>query len=168
MLFKLIAALIALVAFPVVTPLLLRASDTTDGVMLLAGYHTAFNVVGVAVLLPLINWFTGLVEWILPERGSPLTRCLDPSALATPIVAVQAVRQTIARVLVTVCGSVEARLAGRAGPIRLGKTAVSVQEAADALRQAQVFLSDVTGPLTSTTNNGLSPARSTHSTARPD
>ncbi len=53
--FSLIAALIALVAFPVVTLLLLRASDTIDGVTLLAGYHTAFNVVGVAVLLPLIN-----------------------------------------------------------------------------------------------------------------
>ncbi len=113
-LFKLIAALIALVAFPVVTPLLLRASDTIDGVTLLAGYHTAFNVVGVAVLLPLINPFTRLVERIPPERGSPLTRCLDPSALETPIVAVEAVRRTIARVLLTVCGSVEAKLAGLA------------------------------------------------------
>jgi phosphate:Na+ symporter len=145
-LFKLIAALIALVAFPVVTPLLLRASDTIDGVTLLAGYHTAFNVVGVAVLLPLINPFTRLVERILPERGSPLTRCLDPSALETPIVAVEAVRRTIARVLLTVCGSVEAKLAARAAPIRLGKDTVSVQEAADAVSQAQIFLSDVAGP----------------------
>lgn len=145
-LFKLIAALIALVAFPVVTPLLLRASDTIDGVTLLAGYHTAFNVVGVAVLLPLTNPFTRLVERILPERGSPLTRCLDPSALETPIVAVEAVRRTIARVLLTVCGSVEAKLAARAAPIRLGKDTVSVQEAADAVSQAQIFLSDVAGP----------------------
>ncbi|WP_441267891.1 Na/Pi cotransporter family protein [Bradyrhizobium sp. 215_C5_N1_1] len=145
-LFKLIAALIALVAFPIVTPLLLLASDTIDGVTLLAGYHTAFNVVGVAVLLPLINPFARLVERILPERGSPLTRCLDPSALETPIVAVEAVRRTIARVLLTVCSSVETKLAGRAGSIRLGKDAVSVEEAADAVRQAQIFLSDVAGP----------------------
>jgi phosphate:Na+ symporter len=145
-LFKLIAALIALVLFPVTIPLLLRYSSTVDGVTLLAAYHTAYNVVGVAVLLPLINWFTRLVERILPERGSPLTRCLDPSALATPVVALEAVRRTIARVLVTVCGSVEAALTGRIKPIRLGKEAVSVQEAADALRQAQIFLSDVTGP----------------------
>ncbi|WP_027552721.1 Na/Pi cotransporter family protein [Bradyrhizobium sp. Cp5.3] len=145
-LFKLIAALVALVAFPFVTPLLLRASSTIDGVTLLAGYHTAFNVVGVAVLLPLINWFTRLVERILPERGSPLTRCLEPLALATPAVAVEAVRRTIARVLVTVCGSVEARLAGHTGPIRVGKDTVSVQEAADAVRQAQLFLSDAAGP----------------------
>jgi phosphate:Na+ symporter len=147
-LFKLIAALIALALFPVVTPLLVRASRTIDGVTLLAGYHTAYNVVGVLVLLPLIDGFTRLVERILPERGSPLTRCLDPSALATPIVAVEAVRRTIARALAVVCGSVETALAaaGRGEPVRPGKDAVSVPEAAEALRQAQVFLSDVTGP----------------------
>jgi phosphate:Na+ symporter len=145
-LFKLVAALIALVLFPVLTPLLVHASNTVDGVTLLAAYHTAYNVVGVVVLLPLIDWFTRLVERILPERGSPLTRCLDPSALATPIVAVEAVRGTIARALATVCGSIAAALAGRAEEIRPEKDAASVQEAADALRQAKIFLSDVTGP----------------------
>jgi len=147
-LFKLIAAVIALVLFPVVTPLLVRAANVIDGVTLLAGYHTAYNVVGVLVLLPLIDRFTRLVERILPERRSPLTRCLDPAALATPIVAVEAVRRTIARALAAVCGSVETALAapGRGEPVRLAKVAISVPEAADALRQAQVFLSDVAGP----------------------
>jgi len=147
-LFKLIAAVIALVLFPVVTPLLVRAASTIDGVTLLAAYHTAYNVVGVVVLLPLIDRFTRLVERILPERGSPLTRYLDPSALETPIVAVEAVRRTIARVLTAVCGSVEASLAAASSgePVRRGKDAISAPEAADALRQAQIFLSDVAGP----------------------
>jgi phosphate:Na+ symporter len=146
-LFKMIAAVIALVLFPIVTPLLVRASKAIDGVTLLAAYHTAYNLVGVLVLLPLIDRFTRLVERILPERGSPLTRCLDPSALATPIVAVEAVRRTIARVLAAVCGSVEAALAAetRGQPVP-GKGALSGHEAVDALRQAQIFLSDVTGP----------------------
>jgi phosphate:Na+ symporter len=147
-LFKLIAAAIALVLFPVVTPLLVRASSTIDGATLLAGYHTAYNVIGVLVLLPVIDRFTRLVERILPERGSPLTRYLDPSALATPMVAVEAVRRTIARVLGAVCASIEAALAAanRGEPVHPGKDAISVPEAAEALRQAQVFLSDVTGP----------------------
>jgi phosphate:Na+ symporter len=110
-LFKLIAAVIALVLFPVVTPLLIRASSTIDGVTLLAGYHTAYNVVGVAVVLPLIGKFTRFVERILPERGSLLTRCLDPSALATPIVAVEAVRRTIARAVGALGNSLDASLA---------------------------------------------------------
>jgi phosphate:Na+ symporter len=147
-LFKLIAAVIALVLFPFVTPLLVHASSTIDGVTLLAAYHTAYNVVGVAVLLPLINRFTGFVERILPERGSPLTRYLDPSALATPIAAVEAVRRTIALALGALCRSVEAALAAasKGGAARAEKDVVSVTEAGDALSQAQVFLSDVNGP----------------------
>src|SRR5262245_22240676 len=105
-LFKLIAAVIALVLFPVTIPLLAWASKTFDGVTLLAAYHTAYNVVGVAVLLPLTGRFTRLVERILPERQSPLTRCLDPAALATPLAAEEAVRQTVARALGTMCGSI--------------------------------------------------------------
>jgi len=146
-LFKLIAAVIALVLFPISTPLLLRASKAIDGVTLLAAYHTVYNVVGVVVLLPLVDRFTRLVERILPERGSPLTRCLDPSALETPMVAVEAVRRTIARSLAAVCGSVEAALGAETRGERVpGKTAIAVHEAGDALREAQVFLSDVAGP----------------------
>jgi phosphate:Na+ symporter len=146
-LFKMVAAVIALVLFPIVTPLLVRASKTIDGVTLLAAYHTAYNVVGVMVLLPFIDRFTRLVERILPERGSPLTRCLDPSALATPIVAVEAVRRTIARALAAVCGSVEAALVAESRrEATRAKDAISAHEAVDALRQAKVFLSDVAGP----------------------
>ena len=147
-LFKLIAALIALVLFPVTTPLLVRTSGDVDGVTLLAGYHTAYNVVGVLVLLPLIDRFTQLVERILPERGSPLTRCLDPSALATPIAAEEAVRRTVARALAAVCASVEAMLQAAAGggSIGSGKGGAVLRQAADALRQAQIFLSEVSGP----------------------
>jgi phosphate:Na+ symporter len=144
--FKLIAAVIALALFPFVTPLLIRASNTIDGVTLLAAYHTAYNVVGVAVLLPIIDGFTRFVEKILPERASPLTQCLDPSALATPIAAEEAVRRTIARALETVCTSVGASLkVGEAG-VRLEKDAIPIKQASDALRQAQVFMSDVDGP----------------------
>jgi phosphate:Na+ symporter len=144
--FKLIAAVIALALFPVVTPLLIRASNTIDGVTLLAGYHSAYNVVGVAVLLPLIDRFTRFVEKFLPERASPLTQCLDPSALATPIAAVEAVRRTVARALESACTSVGGSLkAGEAGG-RLEKDAIPIREASDALRQAQVFMSDVDGP----------------------
>src|SRR6516165_5071557 len=51
-LFKVIAALIALAAFPFTVALMQRLAPSIDGVTQLAAYHTAFNVVGVAVLLP--------------------------------------------------------------------------------------------------------------------
>jgi phosphate:Na+ symporter len=146
-LFKLIAAVIALMLFPFVTPLLVRLSRDVDGVTLLAAYHTAYNIVGVAILLPVIDKFTRFVERILPERASPLTACLDPPALTNPIVAVEAVRRTVARALAAVCDSVEARLgvAGGGQATRPVKPA-SLTDAANALRQAQTFMTDVSGP----------------------
>src|SRR5271165_5226726 len=57
-LFKVIAAVIALVLFPLTIPLIVRAESAIDGVTLLAAYHTAYNIVAVAVLMPAIGWFT--------------------------------------------------------------------------------------------------------------
>jgi phosphate:Na+ symporter len=147
-LFKLIAAVIALVVFPVVTPLLVRASNTVDGVTLLAGYYTAYNVVGVAVLLPFVDWFARVVERILPERGSPLTQCLDSAALVTPSVAVEAVRRTIARALEAVCGSLAAGLVAGSGRrySAPGNYIDTLEQAAEALRQAREFMSRINGP----------------------
>ncbi|MBV8137077.1 MAG: Na/Pi symporter [Deltaproteobacteria bacterium] len=147
-LFKLIAAVIALALFPVTIPPLVRASKTIDGVTLLAAYHTAYNVVGVAILLPLVDRFTRLVERILPERGAPLLRCLDPAALVTPIAAEEAVRRTVALSLGTMCGSIgEALTATNLGTSeRAGKDVVSVTEASDALHRAQEFMSEASGP----------------------
>jgi phosphate:Na+ symporter len=54
----------------------------------------------------------------------------------------------IARALEAVCGLVEAAVAAasRGEPVHPVKNAISVSEVAAALRQAQVFLSDVNGP----------------------
>jgi len=147
-LFKLIAALIALVLFPVTIPLLARAANAVDGVTLLAAYHTAYNVIGVLVLLPVIDRFTRLVERILPDRGSPLTRCLDPAALVTPFATVEAVRRTVARALETICGSLATvfSAANSGASTHPGKNVVPVAEVADALRKAQQFLSEASGP----------------------
>ncbi|MBV9269631.1 MAG: Na/Pi cotransporter family protein, partial [Candidatus Eremiobacteraeota bacterium] len=141
-LFKLIAGVIALVLFPVTIPPIIRASHSVDAVTLLAGYHTAYNVVGVAVLLPLIHRFTQFVERILPERGSPLTRCLDPAALLIPLAAEEAVRRTVARSLASMCSSIRDALTAGNGAKRI----VSVTDAGDALRRAQQFISEASGP----------------------
>src|SRR5215475_7345834 len=131
--FKLIAAAVALVLFPVVVRLMLRASESVDPVTLVAIYHTAYNVVGVAILLPLIGPFTRVIERIVPDRGAPATRYLDPIALAgSPIVAVEAARRTVAHILWGLCSS-----------------ATPAAQAADTLREVHAFLSKVTEPLPS-------------------
>lgn len=147
-LFNLIAGSIALALFPVTVPLLIRASSAIEGVTLLAGYHAAYSIVGVAVLLPLIGRFTRFVERILPERASPLTRCLDRAALETPLAAEEAVRRTVARSLGAMCGSIGAALTAttRGTAVRAANDAVSVADASEALRQARTFMSEASGP----------------------
>ena len=147
--FKLIAAAVALVLFPIVIRLMLRASGSIDPVTLLAAYHTGYNVVGVGILLPLMGPFTRMIERIVPERGSVFTRGLDPASLASPAVAVEAVRRTVALVLESLCSSAAIGLEkpGRDGTIQSIVDAVTVHRTSDALQQARAFLSKVNGPL---------------------
>ena len=149
--FKLIAAAVALVLFPIVVRLMLRASGNTDPVTLLAAYHTGYNVMGVAILLPLMAPFTRMIERIIPERGSVLTRGLDPASLDSPIVAVEAVRRTVALVLESLCTSVAAGLERpeKDGTLQRIVDAATVGRTSDALQQARAFLSKVTAPLES-------------------
>jgi phosphate:Na+ symporter len=122
-LFKVIAALIALVTFPFTVALMRRLAPSVDGVTQLAAYHTAFNVVGVAVLLPATQWFTRFVERLLPAKESALARTLDPAALVNPVVAIEAVRRVVAEALGTLAASIAASLSGTAGKPGAGLTA---------------------------------------------
>lgn len=146
--FKLIAAAIALVLFPTSVHLMSRLARLVDGATALAAYHTAFNVIGVAVLLPVVGWFTRLVERILPERGSTLTRLLDRATLGTPVATVEAVRRTIARVLETICASAEASVEAARADRRFASvmSAASKSDVDDALKQAQAFMAALSGP----------------------
>src|SRR5580693_8631124 len=146
--FKLVAALIAIVLFPFVTPLIVRASQTIDSTGLLAAYHTVYNVIGVAVLLPLMGPFTRLIERFVPERGSPFTKYLDPAALRSPMVAVEAVRRTVERALETLCVATATGLEGAtAGTVvRPVLDDATLAQASDGVRAASDFLSKSDAP----------------------
>jgi phosphate:Na+ symporter len=141
--FKLVAALIAIVLFPFVTPAIVRAAHAIDATTLLAAYHTAYNVIGVAVLLPLMGPFTRLIERFVPERGSPFTKYLDPAALRSPMVAVEAVRRTVERALETLCVATANGLDGAAagGAVRPALDEATLAQASDGVRAASDFLS---------------------------
>ncbi|MFD2675816.1 Na/Pi cotransporter family protein [Camelimonas lactis] len=138
-LFKLIAALIAIVAFPLTTRLMQGLSSTLDGTTLLAAYHTAYNVVGVAVLLPATRWFARTVTRMLPSRETPLERALDPSALASPVIAIETARRVVADVLGTTAASASAALAGH-------RDAPDAATAATTLADVRRFLSALKEP----------------------
>lgn len=137
-LFKVIAAFIALAAFPFSAALMGRFAGSVDGTTLLAAYHTAYNVVGVAVLLPAAQWFTRFVERLLPSKESAIERALDPAALVNPVVAVEAARRAVANALSTMATAVAASLSGGAG-----RAGADVATAAAALAKVQDFLSEL-------------------------
>lgn len=139
-LFKVIAALIAIAAFPFTAPLMKVLAASTDGMTLLAAYHTAYNVVGVAVLLPATQWFTRIVERLLPSRQTALQRALDPSTLASPIIAVETARRVVADVLSTTSASVSAMLSSGGSSVAQDATAAATIE------EVWGFLSDLKEP----------------------
>jgi phosphate:Na+ symporter len=141
-LFKVIAALIAIAAFPFTAALLKTLSATIDGTTLLAAYHTAYNVIGVAVLLPATQWFTRIVERILPSKETALERALDRSALVSPVIAVETARRVVADVLKTTTASVAAALSSGAGSMMTQNAAT----AAATLARTQDFLSELKEP----------------------
>ncbi|MDR2219105.1 MAG: Na/Pi symporter [Methylobacillus sp.] len=140
-LFKIIAASIAVATFPFVVALMRTVSATIDGMTLLAAYHTAYNVVGVAVLLPATGWFTRVVERILPFKQTASQRVLDPSALANPVIAVEAARRVVADVLAAISVSVSAKLSGGNN-----FTAREAEAAAATLEEVRDFLSELQEP----------------------
>lgn len=140
-LFKVIAALIAIVAFPFTVPLMKSLASSVDGTTLLAAYHTAYNVIGVAVLLPATQWFTRVVERMLPSKETTVERVLDPSALDNPVIAIEAARRIVADALKRMTTSISALLSGRAVDAqREGATAAA------ALEEVRDFLSELNEP----------------------
>ena len=140
-LFKLIAALIAIIAFPFTTALMRVFAASVDGMTLLAAYHTAYNLVGVAVLLPATQWFTRVVERLLPSKQTALERALDPNALASPVIAVETARRVVADALTTTTASISATLSNEGGA-----SAQNTPAAAAALEEVQDFLSKLKAP----------------------
>jgi phosphate:Na+ symporter len=142
-LFNLFTAAIAFVLVPTAVHLETLAAarlGIVEPALLIAAFHTAFNVVGVLLLAPAIGPFTRLVERAVPESGQPITRHLDPSVAELPQVAVEAARRAVIETCDVVVTNFAAALrVARRSAIRMDELAA----AADALRETRRFLARV-------------------------
>jgi phosphate:Na+ symporter len=96
-LFNAFAGVVGLLALPLFLYAVARltaAGRAPEGAVAIAVFHTGFNLLAVAILLPLLGAFAALVVRLLPERGPPLTRNLDDSVAHVGPVAVEAARRT--------------------------------------------------------------------------
>lgn len=82
-------ALTGIVAFALLVPAVSGLERVFDGArrgpLLLAAFHTGFNLLGAALFLPLLGPFARLVSRLVPERGPALTRRLDPMVARGPL-----------------------------------------------------------------------------------
>jgi phosphate:Na+ symporter len=114
-----------------------------DPAMVIAGFHSLFNVVGVALFLPWLPTFAALVARLVPDRGPPLTRHLGYASVDEPALAVQAARTTLLGIAAELGDAVRA-LATRAGPARVAAGArARLAHAIQALEQTHEFLAKV-------------------------
>jgi phosphate:Na+ symporter len=114
-LFNAATAAVAVAILPFFTSIVDRITDELSGgddALSIAAFHTAFNLLGVALFLPWTRQFAALVALLVPERGPPLTRYLDASVIGVPAVAVEAARRTVIESAVVVLEVLRDLLAG--------------------------------------------------------
>ncbi|MEY8841191.1 Na/Pi cotransporter family protein, partial [Cribrihabitans sp. XS_ASV171] len=91
--YNLMTGVMAFLLLPVASALFLRG--TADPQIALVAFHSAFNILGVVLVLPFTTPFARLIERIVPASGAALTRRLDSAALAVPALAVRAAADTV-------------------------------------------------------------------------
>lgn len=109
-------ALVLLSPFLTAVEAILPTASTSYPELVLVGFHTFFNTLGVLFILPFTGHFARLITRLFPERGSTLTQHLDRSLLGSPDLALKAVRSTLQSVTAAVFAELVRRIDDPASP----------------------------------------------------
>lgn len=112
--------------------------NVTDPTIILPAFHTAFNIAGMFIALPLIGYFSRLIIKIIPERGPAFTRHIDNSVASIPAVAIEATRRTVKDITVSLIKEVTNMLDGK-----IPDRSHILESAENALSQSRLFLSRI-------------------------
>jgi phosphate:Na+ symporter len=108
-----------------------------NGEVGLVAFHTLFNLLAAAVVVPLASPFSRLVERIIPDRGPAYTRPLDRSLLQQPALALNAVPPAIVAEFFALIGHIKTILQEGAG------RRVDLFELESALDETQSFVDGI-------------------------
>ena len=142
-LFNVITAVIAFVLLPVLLSLIVSVVQyigITDKTIILAAFHTSFNVLGVIVFIPFTGLFARLIAKLLPEKGPRLTRNLDRSTIKFPAVAIETARRTVIEITQAVIDLVSEIIVSKTMPV---ESREKLKEIGDALLETRSFLSPI-------------------------
>jgi len=96
--YNLITACIALVLItPYIAAInwLIPNATTEHAELALVGFHSFFNIIGVMAILPFSKQFATLLETLVPDNDTQLTKTLDNRLLTTPDLALLATTSTL-------------------------------------------------------------------------
>lgn len=111
-----------------------------NATIMLAAFHTAFNFVGVLLILPFTRRFARLVVRVIHHRGPELTRMLDPEVARQGTLATEAVRQTSIEIGTVIFGTVGPAVERRA---LTAEESESLDLAASALRETVDYVASL-------------------------
>ena len=113
--------------------------EPAPGALSLATFHTLVKLSGIVVFLPLAAQYAAAITRLLPDRGSPLTRHLDPSVAHLGPVAIEAARRAVIGIADVVIGMVVRRIQH----VRDPQLRVAMDDVDRALQETRTFLSRV-------------------------
>ncbi|HMS15533.1 MAG TPA: Na/Pi symporter [Planctomycetota bacterium] len=146
--FNAVAAILVLLflsTFVEVAESLVALIGMSDPAVALAAFHTIFNVVGVIVVFPFTRRFAALICRMIPERGPPLTRRLDPAIRKMRPAALEGARLTVLEASATIAVTLR-------DMILLGRQTKSQQETIEAVNLAVAEVKDYVSNLPSEVN----------------
>lgn len=94
LLFKLGTSILVFPFLGVLVPMLRGSAAGDHDLTAVVLFHTAFNLLGAAVFLPLTRPFAQFLQWLVPDRPVTLAAALDPQLLSDPGTALDAAAQT--------------------------------------------------------------------------
>ncbi|WP_323785328.1 Na/Pi symporter [Thalassovita sp.] len=112
------------------------AAMASDPQMALVAFHTFFNFFGVAVVLGVTSQFAQMIIWIVPDRGTPMTRNLGQQLLTDPAAALDAANAATHKIAAELLTHLGRNLKQPAEKVSPG----FLDEINNATRQAQSFV----------------------------
>ncbi|MCB1774181.1 MAG: Na/Pi cotransporter family protein [Gammaproteobacteria bacterium] len=108
-----IGAFLLLTPYTALVESIAPASTRLDAELVLVGFHSLFNLLGVLLILPFAGAFGSLMCRLVPEPADPLVDRLDRQLLSTPGVALDNVALVLEQLTDTLLDSVAELVRGR-------------------------------------------------------
>lgn len=137
--FTAVGAFLLLTPYMLAVDAIIPGSRSADPELVLVGFHSFFNALGVVAILPFTGRFAALLIRLIPERGNPLARQLDRSMLAEPAAAVAAAGNTLLAITRELLGEVRRQLDDAAAPAN----SRMIDDIHDAIDQCSGYLEEL-------------------------